>query len=210
MEIREPGSIKEEGLLLRLAEADEQAFILLYNRYYTAILLYAERITDQDYDMAREATADAFIALWKGPRCFGTVAQLICYLRKVVHHKCIDKYRQLKRQKALESGLLYLSEKQQEELYSDEIFLEAELLRKIREEVEKLPAHVRAVFNLACIQGHKNGEIAKMLRIKDATVRRRKTEALHYLRQALKGMDWSMIALWIAAGDLFVPAISFF
>jgi DNA-directed RNA polymerase specialized sigma24 family protein len=60
-----------------------------------------------------------------------------------------------------------------------------------------LPAHIKEVFDLACIQGRRNAEIAKILNIKDATVRRRKTEALHYLRQTLKGMGWSTMIVWI-------------
>ncbi|CAL1520153.1 RNA polymerase sigma factor [Chitinophaga sp. MM2321] len=188
---------EEKELLQRLSEADEQAFIQVYKRHYMAVLLYAERITNNDFSIAEEATADAFIELWKGRRSFGNVAQLISYLRVIVHHKCIDRYRQFRKQQALESELLYLSEHQQEALFSGEISLEAELLKKIREEVEKLPAHIKEVFNLACIQGRRNSEIARILNIKDATVRRRKTEALHYLRQAFKGMDWSMLSLWL-------------
>jgi RNA polymerase sigma factor (sigma-70 family) len=189
--------MEEKELLEGLAEADENAFVQLYKSHYMGLLLYAERITNQEYSIAQEATADAFIELWKGARQFGNMAQLIGYLRVIVHHKCIDKYRQLRRQQALANELLYLSENQQEEIFSREISLEAELLKIIRLEVEKLPAHIKEVFDLACIQGRRNAEIAKILNIKDATVRRRKTEALHYLRQTLKGMGWSTMIVWI-------------
>ncbi len=47
--------------------------------------------------IAQDVTAEAFIELWKGNRQFENFAHLIGFLMKVVHNKCVDRYRQTKR-----------------------------------------------------------------------------------------------------------------
>ena len=197
-------SESESALLQRLEQRNEKAFVQVYERLYTSVLLYAEKITGGDKDIAEDATTEAFIELWKGNLIFSQIGQLISFLRKVAHHKCIDRYRQLKRQTNARNELLYLSEQQQEQLFYEEIFLEAEILRRVKMELEKLPLHSKTVFNLAFFDGLSNPEIAQLLGITASSVRRRKTEALRYLRKVFKGFDWELLILLIISGNTIV------
>jgi RNA polymerase sigma-70 factor (ECF subfamily) len=191
----------DSALLHKLGQRDEKAFVQVYERLYASVLLYAEKITGGDTVIAEDATADAFIELWKGNLLFSQMGQLISFLRKVAHHKCIDRYRQLKKQNNARNELLYLSEQQQEQFFFGEIFLEAEILRRVRIEVEKLPPHSKAVFKLAFFDGLSNPEIGQLLGITNSSVRRRKTEALQYLRKVFKGLDWELLILLIMSGN---------
>jgi RNA polymerase sigma-70 factor (ECF subfamily) len=190
MSVFESSSIYNENeLLLKLEQGDEKAFSFVYKEYYTAVFLYAERIALDNLTIAQDATAEAFIELWKGRRRFENISHLLGFLRTVAHNKCIDQYRKIKRQTTIQNELLYLTEWQQENIFFNQVLLEAGLLTKIRAEVERLPAHTREVFKLSFFDQLKNAEIAIRLNITDATVRRRKTEALHSLRKTFRGLD---------------------
>lgn len=79
----------EVELLYKLGQKDEMIFVQIYQKFYASILLYAEKITAGDQDIAEDATADAFIELWKGQYHFYQIGQLVNFLRKIAHNKCI-------------------------------------------------------------------------------------------------------------------------
>lgn len=178
-----------------MAQGDEASFTQLYKKYYASIFLYARLVTSGDSAMAEDATAEAFIALWKGQYSFDTTGHFIAFLRTVAHNKCIDGLRAAQRSETVGRELQYLDAAGQEQLFYREVFLQAGILSRIREEVDRLPARTGEVFRLAYYEQLKNAEIAHRLGITDSSVRRRKTEALHQLRGVLKGADWELLLL---------------
>lgn len=191
----------EKEILSGIAAGDASAFTAVYERFYPVLYLYAERITGKDIGLSQDATAEAFIELWKGRRQFDHLGHLLHFLRAIVYHKCVDAFRRQQRQVLLQEELLNATEQEQEAFFIHEIGLEASLMARIRAEVESLPRHTRDVFLLAFFEHRKNAEIATLLGIGDATVRRRKTEALYHLRRTLKGIDWNtLIVLALLSG----------
>ena len=194
-------SYQDRELLQQIAEGDDYAFRQLYDRYFPAIFLYVRNLTC-DQTLAEDITSEAFIALWKGQRHFDTLGHVVAFLRRVAHNKCVDELRISKRASFMKEELLYLNLDSSGESAYQEIFIRGNILARIRAEVEMLPPATRAVFKLAFYQQMKNPDIARNLSITDASVRRRKTEALHHLRNVFKGTEWELVLIFLA-GTLF-------
>ncbi|MBS0028169.1 RNA polymerase sigma factor [Chitinophaga sp. 22321] len=156
----------------------ESSFAVIYNKYYPELYFMSRRFVG---DQAPDILAEVFIRFWNRQRQFDNEFHLISYLRVMVHNACIDYLKMQQRQLQSLQDFSYLSDQEYEDHYFREV-MEGRLFSLIMEEIERLPEHCKIVFKMSYIDGLRNAEIARLLNIKDASVRVRKSEALRILR----------------------------
>ncbi|HEY6900554.1 MAG TPA: sigma-70 family RNA polymerase sigma factor [Puia sp.] len=177
--------------LKAFAEGDAEAFTQIYHQYYPDLYFLAKSLVG---DAAPDVLADVFAEIWTKRKSFDSSDHLFYYLRSMTRNACFDDLKRHRRNTDQIRELAHLSDEGHEDIYFREI-VEGRLFLLIREEIEKLPPHIREVFKLSYIEGFKNAEIAEILGIKDASVRVRKAEALKILRAAFYRSELPLLFL---------------
>lgn len=170
-------------MLRELRAGNEQAFTQVYKLFYSRVLWYARKYLSQPADV-EDVTADTFIQLWKHRTEFETVDAIAAFLHVSVRNKCFDLLRRTQMKESHHVELLKLFEEAEaSDFYIEQLRLE--LIRKIYEEVEKLPAKMKEIFLLSYQEGLKPAEIAERLHINVQTVSNQKINAIKILKLAL-------------------------
>lgn len=172
----------EEELLQQLASGNEQSFNSIYKRYAQRMLFFAMRyITEDD---AKDAVAEAFIALWERRTDFSNIRALQHFLFVTVRNRCINIAKREEVRMHNQSQLSYqLGNVGETELEIER--LSGELVRYVYREIEKLPPRQREIFLLSFRDGLKPGQIAEKLNINVQTVSNQKLTIIRLLRHAL-------------------------
>ncbi len=184
-------------LFRRIAQDDEGAFRLLYERYVSRIHVYLTRTTN-DSELAKEITQELFLDLWVGRKRLSQVDSPNSYIYKIASNIAA---RQLKK---LGTERLVLSLAKTEThipFQEDEFntFSAKQLNIEIERAIAELPPQQRDIFRLARQQGLSRNEIAERLGISPSTVKNHLTKAISVLQDKLKDRT-----------GILIPAILFF
>jgi RNA polymerase sigma-70 factor, ECF subfamily len=172
-----------DQLALRIKRGDEQAFELLFRKYYVRLCAFANKFLN-DHEEAQEIVQDVFVKIWEGRNNIDPEDSLKSYVFKIAQNLSLNKLRR----KKVELGyteiykLVYI---EQQEFSAHESLLARELEENIACSIEKLPAECRKIFKLSRIEGLKYKEIADNLHISIKTVEAQMSKALRSLRIAL-------------------------
>jgi RNA polymerase sigma-70 factor (ECF subfamily) len=173
----------KDQIALRIKLGDEQAFELLFHKYYIRLCGFANKFLN-DPDEAREIVQEVFTKIWEERSALNpnyslkgylfTIAQNIS-LNKLQHKKVESRYIEIYK-------LVYLDRL---EFSANESLLAQELGEIISSTIGKLPPECRKVFELSRFDGLKYKDIAKTLHISVKTVEAQMSKALQYLRVEL-------------------------
>jgi RNA polymerase sigma-70 factor (ECF subfamily) len=174
-------------LAFRLRAGDRQALKEIYLSHYNALFFFAYRLV-RDVAEANDVTSDCFIKLWRQHDRFENYANIRAYLYLTCRNACFDILRSRQRHNASHREIRYLT--REEELSGDCEQDQAELLREIGRQVERLPPRCREVFKMMFFKKKKAREVAEQLGISLSTVHWHKASALNKLRIALLQKDF--------------------
>lgn len=160
----------------------DNAGAALYERYAASIFAYA-RLHTSSWEDAEDLTLEVFLAALEQDCLTGlTEKQRFVWLRRVAHHKLVDRYR-----RALHLSLLPL-EQVLETVHTEEALLPEQLVVR-REELERLYAAIRQlperqqhVLQLRVGDGLRFVDIAVLLDQREAAVRQVYSRTLKLLR----------------------------
>lgn len=170
----------KDQLAWRIKLGDEQAFELLFHKYYIRLCGFANKFLNNP-DEAREIVQEVFTKIWESRAEIDSDDSLKGYifriaqnmsLNKLKHHKVESKYVEVYK-------LVYLND---QEFSAHESLLAKELDEIIVSAIGKLPPECRKVFELSRTEGLKYKEIADTLHISVKTVEAQMSKALHHLR----------------------------
>jgi len=172
----------------------EEAFTTVYRHLYQRVFWFARKFIEEKED-ARDLTAEAFVQLWKFNNTFPTLDAVTAFLYVTVRNKCYNllKHQQMKAGRRDEL-LRQLNEREPDDFFEEQVQLQ--LVRRIYEEVEKLPPRMKTIFLLSYRDGLKPAEIATLLQIKAQTVTNQRVTALRLLQAAL-GKDFLLPSLLV-------------
>src|ERR1700722_3962338 len=88
----------DEQLIVDLQNGDEACFTTIFNQFYTPLVLYAYRITE-DQNAAEDIIENAFISLWKKRDSLSEIRSLKSYLYTIARNGCLSWIRKHKREK---------------------------------------------------------------------------------------------------------------
>ena len=167
-------------LVHRVAQADEEAFLMLYDRYVGRVHGLTLRILG-DGMMAEEATQDTFLKLWSRARLYlDDRGPLLLWLLTIARRTALDRLR-------LEARRPMLSDANDPEdswhIISDpDTMTDESRWRSLYFAVQSLQPDHRQVLELAYYQGMSQSEIAEVLGWPLGTVKTRLRSAMEHLR----------------------------
>jgi RNA polymerase sigma-70 factor, ECF subfamily len=164
------------ALIVAIAQGDNQAFGLLYDRYSTVVYRLALRML-KNPEMAEDLVQEVFWRVWRRGASFererGRVAQ---WLFGIAHNLCIDELRRLRARPTpvyedVEHPLIQRLVDEQSDIPS--AVWATERRRAIVEAMHELPAPQRQALELAYFGGLSHQEIATKLQKPLGTIKTR-------------------------------------
>ena len=172
-----------DPLAIRIKLGDEQAFELLFRKYYVRLCAFANKFLNDPED-AKEIVQDVFAKIWEGRDEIDPEDSLKSYIFKIAQNLSINKLRRNKvESRYIEIYKLVYVENH--EFSAQESLLAKELQENINHSIGNLPSECRKVFELSRIEGLKYKEIADTLNISVKTVEAQMSKALKVLRVEL-------------------------
>lgn len=156
-------------------------FDILFEQYYERLVLFAESYVG-DLKTAEDMVQDVFLTLLSR-KDFNEVAYTRSYLFSCVKNGCVDYLRKLKITDPLDVKLFDAV------YYSGDFDMpeQEELIRRVEEEIEKLPEQRREVLKMSVYQGMSYPRIAEVTGLSVNTVKTHMKKAYQDLREALSG-----------------------
>ncbi|MEK6478979.1 RNA polymerase sigma-70 factor [Catalinimonas sp. 4WD22] len=185
----------DENLLIQLLrQGDEDAFEMLYNRYWEKMLTHAYHRTGS-LETAKELTQEVFANLWRRRTQLNIKSSFAAYIFTALKYTLLDHIRaQAVKDKYVEAIKKTASETDNSTL--DFIAFE-ELSKTLEEAINQLPERCRLVFRLSRMEHYSNQEIAKKLQISTKTVENQITKAIKILRANIQEFTISAVFLFI-------------
>ena len=165
-------------LAKRITERDEEAFKILYEEFFHALLSVACKYVG--IEEARDIVQDTFFKLWSAPHKFMHINDLRFYLYRTVQNQCLNYIRDKKVEDSYRSKTEVTTED-----YFYNALLEEEIFIRLRQAIDELPEKYRNVINLN-LEGLSDKEIAEKLKVSPQTINYRISQALKILRIELK------------------------
>jgi RNA polymerase sigma factor (sigma-70 family) len=170
----------------------------IFKQYYQPLCKYAEDLKVRKED-AEDIVVNVFHTLLKQPHLFQNADNISAYLYTTTRNACFDHLKTLKKEKENAELLTYLNEGDTAGI--DRIQVKAELLEKIHNAIEELPANYKVVMQ-ELLKGKKINELAAETGLSVQNVRNMKTRAKNMLRIKLldEGLP-AIILLYHLFGD---------
>ena len=171
----------DSELVARIAQGDERAFLMLYDRHAARVHALTLRILS-DSMLAEEATQDTFLKLWSRAHLYlNERGSLILWLLTIARRTALDRLR-------LEGRRPMLSDSNDPDdlwqaIPDQESLPEEARWRSLHFAVESLQPEQKQVIELAYYQGLSQSEIAEVLGWPLGTVKTRMRTAMEHLRQ---------------------------
>jgi RNA polymerase sigma-70 factor (ECF subfamily) len=176
-------SPSDEALLARVADADRDAFEVLYHRYVRSIFGLALRRL-RDRSQAEEVTQEAFTAVWRSAKSYrperGSAGG---WLYTIARNAIVDRLRRNGRADATAE----LPDVASPEGGPDEQAEESYRAWRVHRALEELNPNEREVIELAYWSGLSQSEVASYLGQPLGTVKTRTRSALARLADVLEG-----------------------
>jgi RNA polymerase sigma-70 factor (ECF subfamily) len=175
---------EDAALLVRIANADRDAFETLYHRYVRSVFGLALRRL-RDRGQAEEVTQEAFTAVWRSAASYradrGSAGG---WLYTVARNAILDR---LRRNARATDTTFELPEVASPERGPDEQAEQAHTAWRVHRALEELSPNERQVIELAYWSGLSQSEVANFLGQPLGTVKTRTRSALARLAEVLEG-----------------------
>lgn len=179
-------SINETYLLHQLADGDENAFRILYDRYRDKLFFYVLRIT-ASRQIAEDVLQEVFVKIWVGREGMKDVECFSAWLFRLAKNKTINGLRRVSLETSILAEIGFTTDRQVNNTSETLDFLDTR--KALQEAMEQLPPRQKLVYRLRWEQGLKSREIARHLNISPLTVKKHIAEASRSIRSLLEKKD---------------------
>jgi RNA polymerase sigma-70 factor (ECF subfamily) len=186
--------VSDEQLMWRVRTQDDaEAFAELVGKWQGPIQRICVRMTG-DSHRGEDLAQEAFSRLFGHRKEYQPAARFSTYLWRVSMNLCYDELRRMKRRPEMplefstadgEETLSVLDTQAASEAQPDAALQMSEQAEMVREALQRLPEHYRAVLILRHYENLKFREIADVLDVPEGTVKSRMAEGLDLLQQFL-------------------------
>jgi RNA polymerase sigma-70 factor (family 1) len=184
----------EKELQFKIANGDQYAFTLVYNKYYQVIYGFARHLLRSD-ELAVDVVQESMLHIWQLGVKLKAVNNLEAYLKTFARRRAVD----LLRHRAVEQKAeKILSETWKEEHNETEERILLEEGRKILQDgIARLPHQQQLVYKFCQQEGLKYEEAAQRMGISAGTVKTHLKVAMRSLREHIKNNTDVLILLII-------------
>lgn len=174
--------LAESIVMTMLAEDNEQALRLLYNRYHSKIYRLSLRYLKSSA-LAQEIVQDVFLKLWFERKNMKVEMPVEAWLITVAKNKLINQFKKMVNEKnSMESYSLYADQSVSE---AEQKLLKSELENRIQETVNSLPLMQQQVYQYAKVEGLSYSDTAARLNISALTVKTHIARVMEKFRRIL-------------------------
>lgn len=175
--------LDDQALMRRVSvDRDQQALMLLYNTYGTAVYSIAYRVLNEA-TAAEEVTQDTFMKVWtQAERWDPARGKLKSWLLAIAHYSAIDRLRREQRQPSLTEAAIEDSEATMGSagIAAGGVALQDSAL--ISQMLDLLPNEQSQLIRLAFYHGLSHSDIAEVTKIPLGTIKTRLRVGMHRLR----------------------------
>jgi len=172
-------------LVIRLTDDDITAFSLIFKKYYTDLVHYAQSLI-MDGIQSEDIVQEVFVKLWENRTTTAVRGSLISYLLKAVHNRCVDSIRH-----HVVTGrysAMTLKEALNSYNHIDTYILQSEIQARYIDALEHIPQVYALVYKMNRNESLTYAEIAEKLNVSVRTIEVRMGKALSLLREELKDL----------------------
>jgi len=175
----------ERKIIEKVRSGDEQAFELLFRKYYLRLCGFANKFLSNTAE-SEEIVQEVFLNIWKKRDHLKLDNKITPYLFKSVRNLCFNFLEHKKVEDNYYAVIELIYRNSQEEFHAYESMLYTELQTKVNEAIDSLPVECKKIFQMSRQEGLKYLEIAEKLGISVKTVETQMCRALAKLRLELK------------------------
>lgn len=174
---------EEKKILEELKAGQEEAFTLLFKKYYKDLVLFSGNFLN-DKLRCEDIVQNVFLKLWKDRETLEIQSSLKSYLLRSVQNACLDDIRH--NQIVQEHQLFTYYFGNEGSLDTENYVLFSDLQNAVDDAISKLPEQFREAFQMNRYEGLKYREIAQKLNVSERTIEVRIGKALSLLRELLR------------------------
>ncbi|MEO7044231.1 MAG: RNA polymerase sigma-70 factor [Ferruginibacter sp.] len=196
----DPDVNMERGLLLQVADGNENAFAQIFHLHRDKLYSFILDISASKV-LAEDVVQDVFLKIWHKRMDLAEVQNFNSYLFRIAHNHAVNLIKRKVKEKLVLADVRF-TEKISVDIDDELDFREVE--KFFHEAVENLPKRQKMVFILSRDHGLKQEEIARQLNISVTTVKCHMKLALRSIRQQCKESYPAMSAYYTLAVTIFL------
>lgn len=189
-----------DEMLIEFSQGSPHAFQTIFDNFRMRIFYFVKKLID-DRSSAEEITSDTFVKLYRLHDKFSTLNNIQAFLFITARNASLDYLKHKQRQREhLDKLRTYEEQEADIPLFSD-TNMEADILKFIYDEIEKLPHRSKLIFKLSYLEGLSIRDIADMMKISPQTVANQKHTALKLLRMKVLDRHGLLFLLLYLIGE---------
>lgn len=170
----------DQHLFNRIADGDEAAFRILFDRYKRKFYSAAYKMSGSHY-LSEEVVQEAFIRTWNKRALFRELDNPVGYLHVLFYRELSQRYQKDAAERKLTGNVIEMP--YQDDLAAEEVQLLEQQYQQLEKAVGRLPPQQAQVFHLVKEKGLSREEAARRLHLSPNTVRNHLAEAVKTLRK---------------------------
>ena len=168
------------GLVRRVRSGDREAFVALIGLYQKKVFILAYSFFRNKED-AVDIVQDVFLRVYEKIDSFQESRNFDAWLIQVAKNLCIDRYRQFRGRREMESGVR-VDEIPLADNHSPDAYRASDLKDALARSVDRLADRQKTIFLMRHVNQMGNEEIARALNISTGTVKSLHFKAIRRLR----------------------------
>ena len=187
-------SYHEPDVLALVATGDEEAFAELFHHYRRKVYFIAWQVLKSEA-ASEDVLQEIFLTVWKERENLVKLGNFNSWLNTITRNHLVNRLRKQSSEVIYIKDTLYRSQNDKHETL--DVVDWNDLHKILLESLAELPEQQRKVFEMARIEGLKQGEIAAEMGIARNTVKRHMAEALKNIRAhfSARGHDLGIVTL---------------
>jgi len=179
-------------LILRLKAGDVNTFRTIYNEHWAAVYYQIFRVLKDEED-TKDIVQEVFSSLWIHRENLLDKTNLSAYLYVQARNRVLNV---IASQKVRSNYLISIAQYADSPCNITEELLDSEeLLKRVQQEIDRLPPKMREIFELSRKDDLSHREIAERLHISPETVKKQIKNALKILKPRLKDIGGICVLL---------------
>ncbi|GEP97201.1 RNA polymerase sigma-70 factor [Chitinophaga cymbidii] len=172
---------EDRELLNRLVKGNEEAFTILYDRYYRRVALFVQQLVKLPA-LAEDISQETFIRIWEAREQLAKVQSFKSYLFVAARNHALNCLKRGASEEALKGEII--RHFQQFRNNTEEEMLTQAYLQHIERVLNALPLQTRRIFRLCREQEHSYEEVAARLGISKNAVKKHMIRSIKSLKSA--------------------------